>query len=86
MHDHNYRLAIAFQNTTYNQPPHLGYYLPDADFSYREVVDGVEVVEKQEEPFGVYSLTGILMRKDATNIEGLPKGVYIVNKKKVIVR
>ena len=86
MHDHNYRLAIAFQNTTYNQPPHLGYYLPDADFSYREVADGVEVVEKQEEPFGVYSLTGILMRKDATNIEGLPKGVYIVNKKKVIVR
>lgn len=34
MHDHNYRLAIAWQNCAYNQPPHLGYYLPDADFSY----------------------------------------------------
>lgn len=29
MHDHVYRLGIAWQNTAYNQPPHLGYYLPD---------------------------------------------------------
>ena len=29
MHDHTYRMAIAWQNTAYNQPPHLGYYLPD---------------------------------------------------------
>lgn len=30
MHDHTYRMAVAWQNTAYNQPPHLGYYLPDA--------------------------------------------------------
>ena len=30
MHDHTYRMAIAWQNSAYNQPPHLGYYLPDA--------------------------------------------------------
>lgn len=30
MLDHTYRLAIAWQNVGYNQPPHLGYYLPDA--------------------------------------------------------
>ena len=30
MHDNIYRLGIAWQNTAYNQPPHLGYYLPDA--------------------------------------------------------
>ena len=29
MHDATYRVAIAWQNTAYNQPPHLGYYLPD---------------------------------------------------------
>lgn len=29
MHDHTYRLAIAWQNVAYNQPPHLGYYLPN---------------------------------------------------------
>ena len=29
MHDHVYRMGIAWQNVGYNQPPHLGYYLPD---------------------------------------------------------
>ena len=29
MHDHVYRMGIAWQNVSYNQPPHLGYYLPD---------------------------------------------------------
>ena len=28
--DHVYRMGIAWQNVGYNQPPHLGYYLPDA--------------------------------------------------------
>ena len=30
MHDHTYRMGICWQNVAYNQPPHLGYYLPDA--------------------------------------------------------
>lgn len=29
MHDHTYRMAICWQNVAYNQPPHVGYYLPD---------------------------------------------------------
>ena len=29
MQDHMYRMGIAWQNSSYNQPPHLGYYLPD---------------------------------------------------------
>ena len=29
MHDHIYRMCVAWQNVAYNQPPHLGYYLPD---------------------------------------------------------
>ena len=28
MEDHMYRLGVAWQNSSYNQPPHLGYYLP----------------------------------------------------------
>ena len=44
MHDHNYRMAIAWQNTGYNQPPHLGYYLPD----YVEDLKGVaDIIEEQ---------------------------------------
>ena len=30
MHDHTYRMGVCWQNTAYNQPPHVGYYLPDA--------------------------------------------------------
>src|SRR5574344_1867940 len=30
MHDPHYRTSIAWQNVAYNQPPHLGYFLPDA--------------------------------------------------------
>lgn len=30
LHDHLYRLSIAWQNVGYNQPPHLSYYLPDS--------------------------------------------------------
>lgn len=30
MQDHIYRMGVAWQNTAYNQPPHLGYFLPDA--------------------------------------------------------
>ena len=30
MHDTHYRVSVAWQNVAYNQPPHLGYYLPDA--------------------------------------------------------
>jgi hypothetical protein len=29
MQDHVYRMGVAWQNVSYNQPPHLGYYLPD---------------------------------------------------------
>lgn len=29
MQDHNYRMAIAWQNTGYNQPPHLGFNLAE---------------------------------------------------------
>ena len=28
MEDHVYRMGVAWQNSSYNQPPHLGYYLP----------------------------------------------------------
>jgi rhamnogalacturonan endolyase len=30
MHDPQYRLAIAWQNVAYNQPPHPSFYLDDA--------------------------------------------------------
>ena len=38
MHDHIYRLSVAWQNVGYNQPPHLGYYLPDFVASRFDVI------------------------------------------------
>ena len=38
MHDHVYRMSVAWQNVAYNQPPHLGYYLPDYVASRFEVI------------------------------------------------
>ena len=40
MHDHVYRMGIAWQNVAYNQPPHLGYFLPDTDYITATFLNG----------------------------------------------
>ena len=45
-----------------------------------------EVVVNMENPADVYQLDGRLVRSNATSLEGLSKGVYIVNGKKIIVK
>ena len=37
-------------------------------------------------PADVYSLQGVLVRQQATSTDGLPKGIYIVKGKKILVR
>ena len=44
----------------------------------------VGVVDARHESMDVYSLNGRLVRKSATSLDGLPKGAYIVNGRKVI--
>jgi hypothetical protein len=36
-------------------------------------------------PADVYSLTGRKLRSQATSLQGLPRGVYVVNGRKVVV-
>ena len=54
MHDHTYRMGVCWENVAYNQPPHLGYYLPDSiSPSAREPVPDPEpeiVVKRPEKP------------------------------------
>ena len=47
MTDHLYRMGIVWQNASYNQPPHLGYNLPDVFHCSYEVTEGalVDTVE-----------------------------------------
>ena len=82
MHDHVYRMGICWQNVAYNQPPHLGYYLPDFIESFQGN-DPTGIVEIKED--------GGLDNGPVYNLHGVPvdkptKGIYITNGKKVIVK
>ena len=82
MHDHTYRMGVAWQNVGYNQPPHLGYYLPD----YIDSFQGTE-------PSGIVEIgiDGEAARETLYNLVGMPvekpcKGVYIVKGKKICIK
>ena len=81
MHDHTYRMGVCWQNTAYNQPPHLGYYLPDlnmpsmTDAGRRFTVKLNEPVSWQfttvntkKEEFSGYTFNGEAQ-------QGLPQGI-----------
>ncbi len=56
----------------------------DVDGSATSITDlGLESVLA---PSDIYSVGGQLIRKDATSLDGLPSGIYIVNGKKVVLR
>lgn len=80
MHDHTYRMGIAWQNAAYNQPPHVGYYLPDYVEYLKDQTTSIkgveEVEEKNDEP--VYSLQGI-------RLNAPQKGICIKGGKKIAV-
>ena len=45
---------------------------------------GISDIISEEHPANVYSVSGILLRSNATSLDGLPRGVYIVGNTKVI--
>lgn len=54
-----------------------------------EESDAIGSVTADDEAAGdnnVYSVDGQLMRAGSTSVEGLPKGIYIINRKKIVVR
>lgn len=78
MEDHNYRLAIAWQNCAYNQPPHLGYYLPDR-FSTDARIKVVSGTPTQSIELGkpFKTVEGSFELCDDVKATGLPAGVEI---------
>ena len=52
----------------------------------RSYEGGIDVMDKSEavEPFDVYDLSGRKVRHQVTSLDGLPKGIYIVNGKKIM--
>ena len=83
MHDHTYRMGICWQNTAYNQPPHLGYYLPD----YIDgKLTGIETIktDMQTEKAIPYDLSG--RRLPTSDFNSLPKGIYIIKQGTKVIK
>ena len=55
---------------------------PDQEITWPST--GIRETRAERSDFNVYTLTGTKARSKATSLEGLPKGVYIVNGKKVV--
>ena len=80
MHDHMYRMGVAWENVAYNQPPHLGYYLPDYVASFRGIpADAIKGVYDNDTD------NGKVVRRDyftadgrLTAPESVRHGIYIV--------
>ena len=51
-----------------------------------EKATAITNVDADKPSFDVYSMSGVLVRKDATSLSGLPKGVYVAGGKKIIKR
>lgn len=83
MHDHTYRMGICWQNVAYNQPPHLGYYLPDFIESFQGAdptgiieVSGYRIQDSSSE---IYNLQG-------QRVEIAARGIFLRGGKKYVVK
>ena len=74
MHDHTYRMGVAWQNSAYNQPPHVGYFLPDYVKYLEDIASGINDIQTDNasdaDSDAIYTLQGI-----RTN--GKKSGIYI---------
>ena len=78
MHDHTYRMGVCWQNTAYNQPPHVGFCLKDFVDGKLTAISDTKTAERNEAS-GCYNLQGQHIEKPA-------KGLYIRNGKKYVAR
>jgi hypothetical protein len=83
MHDHVYRMGVAWQNVAYNQPPHLGYYLPDFidSFQGNDPSTGIVEIEKMRNVDNeiIYNLQG-------QRVKNVSHGIFIRGGKKFMVK
>ena len=83
MHDHLYRMGICWQNVAYNQPPHLGYYLPDFidSFQGNDPSTGIVEIEKMRNVDNeiIYNLQG-------QRVKNVSHGIFVRGGKKFMVK
>ena len=82
MHDHTYRMGVAWQNSAYNQPPHVGYFLPDYVEYLDKLASGINDIQNDTNPASnadtIYTLEGI-------RSNGKKSGIYIKGGKICII-
>ncbi len=86
MHDHTYRMGICWQNTAYNQPPHLGYYLPDYIDGKLTGIQTINADRNQDfidwtrSDLQIFDLSGRQLFTNTHHLKPntLPKGIYII--------
>jgi rhamnogalacturonan endolyase len=95
MHDHTYRMGICWQNTAYNQPPHLGYYLPDYINGKLTGIRSLEsgdsrndMIDWTRSDLQIYDLQGRKIPTDSRLLtpEFLPSGLYIIKQGNKIIK
>ena len=83
MHDHTYRMGVAWQNTAYNQPPHVGYYLPDYVEYLDKITTGINDIQtgnaSDADSDAIFTLQGI-------RSNGKKSGIYIKGGKICIIK
>ena len=55
-------------------------------FAEAAVPDAISGIISAKAPADIYNVNGVMVRKAATGVEGLTKGIYIINGKKVFVK
>lgn len=64
----------------------LTFAIDDEDFGDITGINGIGTDEETNSNATVYNLNGQVVRSGSSSLEGLPKGIYIINHKKVIVK
>ena len=78
MHDHTYRMGVCWQNTAYNQPPHLGYFLPD--YIAGKLPNGIQSIAAQQPADRIFDLQGRQLCPATLNSSSrnTPRGLFII--------
>lgn len=77
----------AFKGYFKTEGDGVGYINVDVDESGQQTYVDDQLVSIDEQTLGdVFALDGSVVRRDATTMEGLPKGIYVVRGKKIVVQ
>lgn len=76
-HDRIYRLGMAWENVAYNQPPHLGYYLPDVVAPKVRILkpEGLGYYYNVKQGEAIESLTYMIFCAEEVEVENCPAGI-----------